>query len=191
MTNLLLIDNFDSFTYNLVQGFESLGAKTTVVRNNALSVAECLALKPRGVVISPGPGSPIDAGISKRLILACLNHTPLLGICLGHQCLSECFGGKIRRAKKPMHGKVSEIKHNEQDLFAELPNPFIAARYHSLAVEESCLPESLEVTAYSEDGEIMGLKHRGYPLFGVQFHPESVATPLGDTLLKNFLRIIQ
>lgn len=186
---LLFIDNFDSFTYNLVQMFEVQGVETRVVRHNALSVEECLSLNPAFVVIGPGPGDPGQAGISKELILKLAGRIPVLGVCLGHQCLAEVFGGKVVRAKKPMHGKVSTIRHDGLGIFAQAPQGFSATRYHSLIVERESLPKSLQITAESDGGEIMGLRHANYPnLESVQFHPESVLTTSGTTLISNFLK---
>lgn len=186
--SLVLLDNFDSFTYNLVQLFEVLGKKVDVLRNDGLSVRECLNKKPSHVVISPGPGHPSEAGIAQELIRACASRgIPLLGVCLGHQCLADAFGGRIRHAKIPMHGKVSNIRHRGIRMFAKLPDLFLAVRYHSLAVE--ALPNELEVDAWAEDGEIMAISHKSRPLFGVQFHPESIATKHGAELLLNFLKV--
>lgn len=187
---LLLIDNFDSFTFNLVHAFEVLGEKVIVARNNALSLNECLALAPDRVVISPGPGAPSDSGISKNLIQACCQRSiPLLGVCLGHQCLATIFGAEVRHAKKPVHGKVSSIKHFGKKLFKNLPAKFLAARYHSLIVEKMGLSEECEVDAITEEEEIMAISHKTLPLFGVQFHPESIATQHGAELLLNFLKV--
>lgn len=185
---LLFIDNFDSFTYNLVQMFEVQGVETRVVRHNALSVEECLSLNASCVVIGPGPGNPSQAGISKELLSRLAGQLPVLGVCLGHQCLAEVFGGRVVRAKKPMHGKVSQIRHDGKGLFTGVPQSFPATRYHSLIVERSSLPKPLQITAESDEGEIMGLRHADYPsLESVQFHPESVLTQSGATLISNFL----
>jgi len=184
---LLVIDNFDSFTYNLVQYFGELGVNLRVFRNDALTVEEALALKPERVVISPGPCDPDRAGSSLAMIAAFAGRVPLLGVCLGHQCLGQHFGGKITRARNLMHGKTSTIAHEDTDVFHGLPQGFAATRYHSLVVDEATLPEVLSVTARSDDGEIMGLRHKTLPLYGVQFHPESYATEHGMTLLRNFL----
>jgi len=184
---LLMIDNFDSFTYNVVHGFQVLGAKVKVVRSNALSVEECLALKPSKIVIGPGPGNPTQSGISNALIHQVKGKIPLLGICLGMQCLAEVFGGNVIRAKAPMHGKTSAIHHDGKTLFSGLTQGFFATRYHSLVVDSETLPISLVVSAKTADGEIMALRHRNYPLEGVQFHPESILTPEGQRLLKNFI----
>jgi anthranilate synthase component 2 len=182
----LLIDNYDSFTYNLWHFLGELGAEVTVKRNDALSVEAALALKPQGIVISPGPSDPDHAGICLDLI-RCAGDVPVLGVCLGHQVIGQAMGGKVVRAPVPMHGKLSAIHHDGTGLFAGLPNPFQATRYHSLIVERASLPASLRVTAETEDGIIMGLTHREKPLHGVQFHPESIASVGGHSLLKNFL----
>ena len=185
---LLMIDNYDSFTFNLVQYLGELGAEVEVHRNDALSVADALAREPDGVVISPGPGEPKDAGISMDTVRACAERRlPLLGVCLGHQAIGEAFGGRIVRARSIMHGKVSEVSHDGQGLFAGLPNPFEATRYHSLVIDEASCPDVLEITARTEDREIMGVRHRELPLEGVQFHPESIMTAEGKQLLRNFL----
>lgn len=187
---LLVIDNYDSFTYNLVQYFGELGATLHVVRNDEKSVEELTALKPERVVISPGPCTPSEAGVSVEAIRAFSGKVPVLGVCLGHQSIGQAFGGKIVRAKRLMHGKTSPIRHNGKDLFENLPNPFEATRYHSLVVERESLPACLEVTAVAEDdGEIMGIRHRELPIWGVQFHPESILTAAGKALLANFLRL--
>jgi anthranilate synthase component 2 len=182
----LLIDNYDSFTYNLWHFLGELGAEVVVKRNDALSVDDALALKPQGIVISPGPSDPDHAGICLELIRRAGN-LPVLGVCLGHQALGQALGGKIVRAPVPMHGKLSAIHHDGTGVFAGLPNPLQATRYHSLIVERASLPPSLRVTAETEDGLIMGLVHRERPLHGVQFHPESIASVGGHSLLKNFL----
>jgi anthranilate synthase/aminodeoxychorismate synthase-like glutamine amidotransferase len=184
---LLFIDNFDSFTYNLVQCFQILGIETCVVRGQSKSIQDCLALCPRYVVIGPGPGTPSQATLSKELITACAGKTPLLGVCLGHQALAEVYGGIVKRAHVPMHGKTSAIFHQNSGIFHGLPQGFVATRYHSLIVEEATLPSCLEVTARTDTQEIMGLRH---PLFcqeSVQFHPESILTEHGFSLLRNFL----
>lgn len=186
---LLFIDNFDSFTYNLVHMFEVQGVETRVVRHNALSVDQCLSLNPSRVVIGPGPGGPGQAGISKALIARLAGRVPILGVCLGHQCLAEVFGGKVVRAEKPMHGKVSPIRHDGKGIFAQAPINFPATRYHSLIVERNSLPKHLQITADTNEGEIMGLRHADYPsLESVQFHPESVLTQSGTILIFNFLK---
>lgn len=185
---LLFIDNFDSFTYNLVQYFEILGIETCVIRAQSKSLPECLALSPQYVVIGPGPGTPSQALLSKQLIISCAGKIPLLGICLGHQALAECYGGVVRRAQVPMHGKTSPIFHDSRGVFLGIPQGFSATRYHSLIVEEKSLPSCLEVTAKTEREEIMGLRHRTFLQESVQFHPESVLTEHGMTLLQNFLK---
>lgn len=184
----LLIDNYDSFTYNLWHYLGELGAEVVVKRNDALSVADALALKPQGIVISPGPSDPDRAGICLELV-AKAGRIPLLGVCLGHQAIGQAFGGKVVRAKVPMHGKLSTIRHHDAGVFAGLPNPFDATRYHSLIVERANLPPSLAITAETDDGIIMGLQHRERPVHGVQFHPESIASQGGHRLLKNFLAL--
>ncbi|RMG49283.1 MAG: aminodeoxychorismate/anthranilate synthase component II [Acidobacteria bacterium] len=184
---MLLIDNYDSFTYNLVQALLVLGARVTVRRNDAIDVEGALALDPTHVVISPGPGRPEHAGVTPAVIEAFLGRRPLLGVCLGHQALAHVLGGRITRAQRLMHGKASPVYHDGRTLYQGLPNPFEAGRYHSLAVREEDLPADLAVTAYTSDGEVMGVRHKTFPAEGVQFHPESVLTPEGDRLLRNFL----
>jgi anthranilate synthase component 2/para-aminobenzoate synthetase component 2 len=186
---LLLIDNYDSFTYNLVQAFLVLGADVSVFRNDELTVDQALALAPSHVCISPGPGRPEDAGVSLAMIAAFAGRVPLLGVCLGHQSLVHHFGGRIVSADRLMHGKTSMVTHDGRTIFRGLPNPFQAGRYHSLAAEPASLPAILEVTARSETGEIMGVRHKTLPLEGVQFHPESVLTPDGNLLLGQFLEL--
>lgn len=183
----ILIDNYDSFTFNLYHYLGELGAKVEVLRNDQASVDDVLARAPRGLILSPGPCTPNEAGISLDLIAAAAGRVPVLGVCLGHQALAQAFGGKVVRAAKVMHGKTSLVTHATQALFAGLPSPFTATRYHSLIVERASLPGCLEITAESEDGTIMGLQHRTLPLFGVQFHPESIASEHGHALLRNFL----
>lgn len=184
---LLLIDNFDSFVYNVAQAFGALGADPIVIRNDA-TLEELTAESPDAVVISPGPGSPTDAGVSLAAIDHFSGRVPVLGICLGHQCIGEAFGGKIQRASVgPVHGKTSSIEHDGHGVFSGVGSPLVATRYHSLAIEPSTFPEVLEVTARSEDGVVMGVRHRELPIEGVQFHPESVLTSEGPRLLKNFL----
>ena len=185
---MLIIDNFDSFTYNLVQGFRSQGADVDVFRNNAIDVAEAKALQPSHLVISPGPGRPSDAGISMELIKAFASEIPILGVCLGHQCIVEAFGGEITYAKQLMHGKISAINHDQKTIFSSLDNPMTAGRYHSLAAEKTTLPDELEITATTPDDEVMAVRHKTYLIEGVQFHPESVLTPEGDELMRNFLQ---
>ena len=189
MPRLLLIDNYDSFTYNLVQAFRVLGAEVMVYRNDAISVPAAEALEPSHLVISPGPGRPNDAGVSMELITALTGQIPMLGVCLGHQCIAEVFGGEIVGAQALMHGKTSWVRHDGATLYHGLSNPLEAGRYHSLAADQLRIPEVLEVSATTEDGEVMGLRHRQYPIEGVQFHPESVLTPQGDLLLNNFLEL--
>jgi anthranilate synthase component 2 len=189
---LLMIDNYDSFTYNLVQYFGELGQDVRVVRNDALDVAQIAALKPARIVISPGPGTPDDAGVSLAVLRELGGKVPIFGVCLGHQALGQVFGGRVLRAKEIMHGKTSLIHHKNVGVFAGLPNPFEATRYHSLVVEKSTLPDCLEVTAWTQNArgeldEIMGLRHRDFALEGVQFHPESILTQHGHDLLRNFL----
>lgn len=187
---LLVIDNFDSFTYNLVQYFGRLGIEQRVYRNNALTVDEALALKPSSVLISPGPCTPTEAGISLDVIGAFSSRgVPVLGVCLGHQGIGQYFGGKVIRAPYLMHGKTSEVRHNGAGLFEGMPNPFTVARYHSLIVERDTLPDCLEITAETDDGLIMGLRHKTLPVHGVQFHPESFATDGGIRILENFLKV--
>ena len=184
---VLMIDNYDSFTYNLVQYLRILGAEVLVHRNDALSVADALALAPTHVVVSPGPGTPATAGISIEVIRAFAGRAPVLGVCLGHQALVEAFGGRVRPAMTLMHGKTSNVSHDGLGVFAKLPQPFEAGRYHSLAVGRDDLPDVLAVSAYTDDGEVMGVRHKTLPLEGVQFHPVSVLTPHGLTLLGTFL----
>jgi len=186
---LLILDNYDSFTYNLVQYFGELGCEPIVRRNDAISVDEIARLKPAHICISPGPGRPTDAGISKEVVRRFAPSVPLLGVCLGHQCIAEVFGGQVVRAERLMHGKTSEIHHDGSGVFAGLPNPFSATRYHSLIVAPETLPNELAVGAKTAEGEIMGLQHREYPLHGVQFHPESILTAEGKKLLANFLTL--
>jgi anthranilate synthase component 2 len=184
---VLLLDNYDSFTYNLYQYLCELGATVEVRRNDALSVAEVAAMRPDRIVISPGPCTPSEAGISVSLIQELAPHVPILGVCLGHQALGAAYGGAVVRAPQVMHGKVSPIRHAGQGVFAGLPDAFPATRYHSLIVRREDLPPELEVTAWTDDGLIMGLRHREHPVQGVQFHPESIMTTSGKDLLKNFL----
>jgi anthranilate synthase component II len=187
---LLLLDNYDSFTYNLYHYLGELGATATVLRNDALSVADALALRPEAIVISPGPCDPDRAGISVDLVREAAGVCPILGVCLGHQAIAQAFGGRIVAAPQIMHGKVSEIEHAGDDLFRGLPSPFLATRYHSLVAEPASLPACLEVTARTRDGVIMGVRHRELPIHGVQFHPESIETKHGHQLLENFLALI-
>jgi anthranilate synthase component II len=184
---VLMIDNYDSFTYNLVQYLGELGVEVTVVRNDEASVDEVARLRPEKIVISPGPCAPNEAGISLEAIQRLGGKIPLLGVCLGHQAIGQAFGGKVVHARTLMHGKTSPIHHIGAGVFRGLPSPFVATRYHSLAVERDSLPDCLEVTAWTEDGEIMGLRHKSLAVEGVQFHPESILTEHGHALLKNFL----
>jgi len=184
---LLMIDNYDSFTYNIVQYLGELGEEVQVFRNDKISIAEITALAPARIVLSPGPCSPEEAGISVEVVRHFAGKIPILGVCLGHQSIGYAFGGKIIKSATLMHGKTSPILHDGEGLFAGLPNPFLATRYHSLIVERSTLPDELVVTAWVEEGEIMGMRHRTLPLWGVQFHPESILTQGGRELLQNFL----
>ena len=184
---LLLIDNFDSFTYNLVHAFEMLGIVVQVIRNDVTTPKASLELNPDFIVISPGPGNPQQAGISMALINEASDKIPILGVCLGHQCLVECFRGRVVRAKIPMHGKTSQIFHTDRGVFRGLPQGFQATRYHSLIADKGSLPDTLEITAQTQEGEIMGIRHRVLPFEGVQFHPESILTEQGLKILQNFL----
>ncbi len=184
---LLLLDNYDSFTYNLYQYLSELGAEVQVHRNDKISLDEIEALQPDHIVVSPGPCTPNEAGLSCQVIETFGPRIPVLGVCLGHQAIGQVYGGRIIRAPEPMHGKTSPMYHHEQGVFRRLPAPFEANRYHSLIVERSTLPDVLEITAETDDGLIMGLRHRTYPVEGVQFHPESIMTPVGKDLLRNFL----
>ena len=184
---LLMIDNYDSFTYNLVQYLGELGVEVIVKRNDALDVAGARALKPDAIVISPGPCTPTEAGVSVPILRELAGELPMLGVCLGHQCIGEAFGGKVVRASRLMHGKTSPVVHDGRTIFAGLDNPFEAMRYHSLLVEPASIPKSMEVSAKTAEGEIMGLRHRQHRIEGVQFHPESIGTPAGKDLLRNFL----
>jgi anthranilate synthase/aminodeoxychorismate synthase-like glutamine amidotransferase len=186
---ILLIDNYDSFVYNLARYLRELGAATHVVRNDAVSVDEALALAPQAIVISPGPCSPKEAGISVELIRRASDAMPILGVCLGHQALAEACGGRVARAREPVHGRTSWIRHQPTPLFRGIADPFLATRYHSLIVDETTLPDELAVTARTDDGVVMALEHRQRPLYGVQFHPESVLTQSGHALLSNFLAL--
>jgi len=187
---ILVVDNYDSFTYNLVQYLGELGAEMEVVRNDAIAAERLAAMRPERVVISPGPGTPEQAGVSIELIRILGATTPILGVCLGHQAIGRAFGATVARAKTQMHGKTSPISHDGRGVFAGLENPLIATRYHSLAVIRETVPDTLEVSAVTEDGEIMGLRHRRWPIEGVQFHPESILTVEGKKLLKNFLALV-
>ena len=184
---VLVIDNYDSFTYNLVQYLGELGADVEVHRNDAISAAEAEARNPSHIVLSPGPCAPDQAGVTLELIGRLAGKVPILGVCLGHQAIGQAFGGKVIRAKHVMHGKVSRVSHDEQGLFTGIPQDFVATRYHSLVVERASLPRELEITAQSEDGEIMGLRHRALPVQGVQFHPEALLTEHGHRMLENFI----
>ncbi len=186
---LLIIDNYDSFTFNLVHYFQELGAETRVIRNDVMSAEEALALNPDGIVLSPGPCDPDRAGICLDVIAKAPDTLPILGVCLGHQSIGQIFGGKVISAKEIMHGKTSAVSHDGTGLFKDLPSPFTATRYHSLAVEPESLPDCLHVTATTPDGEIMGLAHKTRPVHGVQFHPESIASEHGHELLANFLAL--
>ena len=184
---IAMIDNYDSFTYNLVQYLSELGAETRVFRNDEISVDELEAMAPSHLVISPGPCTPNEAGITLATIARFAGEVPILGVCLGHQAIGQAFGGKVVRARQVMHGKVSRIRHDEKGIFEKIPNDFVATRYHSLVVEHSSLPECLAVTAQSEDGEVMGLRHRSLDIEGVQFHPEALLTEHGHEMLQNFI----
>ncbi len=186
---LLVIDNFDSFTFNLVQYFGQLGVEQRVFRNNEITPAEALALKPERVLLSPGPCTPGEAGVTLDIIKAFAGRAPILGVCLGHQSIGQHFGGRVVRAGRLMHGKISPILHRGTDIFRGLPSPFQATRYHSLLVERASLPACLEITAETAEGEIMGLRHKTLPVWGVQFHPESIATEHGMNILQNFLSL--
>ena len=186
---ILLIDNYDSFTFNLVHFLGDLGAACEVVRNDQISVAEVMQRNPEAIVISPGPATPNEAGICLGVIAEAGGQMPILGVCLGHQAIGQAFGGNIIRAPVPMHGKICGISHSGTDIFAGLPTPFNATRYHSLIVDRETFPNTLEATAYTEDGLVMGLRHRAMPIFGVQFHPESIASEHGHRILRNFLDI--
>ena len=185
----LLIDNYDSFTYNLFHFLGELGAEVEVRRNDAITVDQALAMAPQGIVMSPGPCDPDRAGICLDLVAAAAGRLPILGVCLGHQAIGQAFGGRVMRAPVPMHGKLSQVRHDNTGVFADLPSPFSATRYHSLIIERDSLPDELEITAETEDGLIMGLQHRALPVHGVQFHPESIASEHGHALLKNFLEL--
>jgi len=186
-TNILLIDNYDSFTYNLVHYLQALGATVEVVRNDAIRVEDVFGKKPHGIVISPGPATPDTAGICLDLLKQNDGKIPVLGVCLGHQSIGQVYGGKVIRAAQVMHGKTSPVTHTGKGIFKDIPSPFTATRYHSLIVERSSLPDCLEVTAETADGTIMGLQHKTQPVFGVQFHPESIASEHGHDMLRNFL----
>lgn len=186
---ILVIDNYDSFTYNLVQEMGEMGAQLEVVRNDQITVNAVQELSPSHIVVSPGPGDPDDSGISLEVLRQLGPTVPILGVCLGHQCIGQVYGGVVKRAPYLMHGKTSPILHTGDAMFDGIPNPFEATRYHSLIVEKETLPDCLMVTAFTEGGEIMGLRHREYPVYGVQFHPESILTGFGPRILKNFLDV--
>jgi anthranilate synthase/aminodeoxychorismate synthase-like glutamine amidotransferase len=185
---IVIIDNYDSFTYNLVQYFGELGCEVEVFRNDAITVSEIRDLTPSHIVISPGPGEPSSAGVSKDIILELGPHVPTLGVCLGHQCIGQAFGGKVERAHKLMHGKTSPVFHQDDALFTDVSNPFEATRYHSLIVVEP-LPSELEILACTKEGEVMALRHKSFPIYGVQFHPESILTIEGKRILRNFISV--
>jgi anthranilate synthase/aminodeoxychorismate synthase-like glutamine amidotransferase len=186
---ILVIDNYDSFTYNIVQQLGEFGADIQVVRNDQITLDGVRVLMPNQIVISPGPGDPDDSGVSLDVLRQLGETIPILGVCLGHQCIGQVYGGLVKRAPRLMHGKTSMVYHNGDPLFAGLPSPFEATRYHSLIVEEASLPDCLEVTAHTDDGIIMGLRHKQFPVYGVQFHPESILTRFGPRLLQNFLEL--
>jgi anthranilate synthase/aminodeoxychorismate synthase-like glutamine amidotransferase len=186
---VLIIDNYDSFTYNLVQYLGEMGVDLQVHRNDQITLEAIRALSPERILVSPGPRSPKDAGLSNEIIREFGPRIPVFGVCLGHQCIGHTFGAVVDRNWRMMHGKTSPIKHNDRDLFAGLPNPFLATRYHSLIIRRETLPDCLEVTAETEEGEIMGVRHKSYPVWGVQFHPESILTENGRMILKNFLSL--
>ncbi len=189
MSNVLVVDNYDSFTYNLVQAFLGTGATVTVEYNDDLTLDRAEEIDPTHVVISPGPGRPEDAGASVEMIRHFAGRVPVLGVCLGHQAIGVAFGAEVDPALTLMHGKSSQVYHDRKSIFAGIPNPFVGGRYHSLAVTEMTLPEELVISAYTSDGEIMGVRHKTLPIEGVQFHPESVLTPLGDRIISNFLEL--
>ena len=186
---ILVIDNYDSFTYNLVQYLGEMGVEMQVHRNDQVSLEQLQALKPERILISPGPCSPRESGLSNAIIRKFSTQTPTLGVCLGHQCIGHVFGANVTVNYRMMHGKTSPIKHNGKDLFAGMPNPFAATRYHSLVIQRDSLPDCLEITAETEEGEIMGVRHKQYPIWGVQFHPESILTESGRQILSNFLKL--
>jgi anthranilate synthase/aminodeoxychorismate synthase-like glutamine amidotransferase len=188
---ILLIDNYDSFTFNLVHFLGDLGAECVVRRNDTLTPSEALAMRPEAIVLSPGPCTPNEAGICLELIREAAGKLPIFGVCLGHQAIGQAFGGDVIRAPEPVHGKTSPVHHENSDVFAGLPDPFTATRYHSLIVDAATLPDSLEPTAWTDDKIIMGMRHKTLPIFGVQFHPESIATSHGHEILENFLNIVR
>ena len=184
---ILLIDNYDSFVYNIYQYLGELGASVTIFRNDKISVDEIVSMHPEKIIISPGPCTPSESGLSVEIIRAFGTNTPLLGVCLGHQCIGAAYGGCIIKMDRVWHGKTSEIHHNGENVFKNIPNPFVATRYHSLVLEKETCPDALEVTAWTDDGTIMGLRHKTYPVYGVQFHPESILTNEGKKILHNFI----
>ena len=186
---ILLIDNYDSFTYNLWHYMSELGAQVDVYRNNEIKAGDIINKKPKGIIISPGPGEPIDAGVCLDLLKLSGLQIPILGVCLGHQCIGQSFGGKIIRAPIPVHGKVSKMSHDGSGIFNNVPSPFRATRYHSLIIDPSCIPDCLKITAKSDDGVVQALAHKKFPIFGVQFHPESISSEFGHEILENFLKI--
>jgi anthranilate synthase/aminodeoxychorismate synthase-like glutamine amidotransferase len=186
---ILVIDNYDSFTYNLVQQMGELGADLCVIRNDRATLKDIQAMNPSHIIISPGPGTPNDSGVSLDVLRYMGENTPILGVCLGHQCIGQVYGGVVSRAPRLMHGKTSMIHHNDDSMFAGVPNPFEATRYHSLIVEETTLPDCLAITASTEEGEMMAMRHKQFPVFGVQFHPESILTTFGPRILQNFLEL--
>jgi anthranilate synthase/aminodeoxychorismate synthase-like glutamine amidotransferase len=187
MSHVLVVDNYDSFTYNLVQAFSSIGVEVTVEYNDDITTEQADRLAPTHLVVSPGPGRPEDAGVSVEMIRHFAGRIPVLGVCLGHQAIGVAFGAEVDPALSLMHGKTSQVYHDRKSVFAGMPNPFVGGRYHSLAVTEMTLPDDLAISAYTSDGEIMGMRHKRFPVEGVQFHPESVLTPLGDRIVANFL----
>ena len=188
---LLMIDNYDSFTYNLYQYLSELGATVVTIRNDKTTIDEVSSMSPDGIIISPGPCTPREAGISNQVIKSFGSYMPILGVCLGHQCIGDVYGATVDRADEIRHGKTSMVNHNNTGIFTGLPNPFEAIRYHSLEVYRDTIPDSLEVTAWTDQGMIMGLRHKEYPVEGVQFHPESILTPVGHDLLQNFLNLVE
>lgn len=186
---ILVIDNYDSFTYNLVQEMGELGAELCVIRNDQVTLRDISAMQPSHIVISPGPGTPDDAGVSQEVLRELGATTPILGVCLGHQCIGQVYGGVVKRAPRLMHGKTSMIYHKGDLMFSGVPSPFEATRYHSLIVEEATLPDCLTITAFTDQGEIMSVRHKQYPVYGVQFHPESILTKYGMRILQNFLEV--
>ena len=188
---LLMIDNYDSFTYNLYQYLSELGATVVTIRNDKTTIDEVSSMSPDGIIISPGPCTPREAGISNQVIKSFGSYMPILGVCLGHQCIGDVYGATVDRADEIRHGKTSMVNHNNTGIFTGLPNPFEAIRYHSLEVYRDTIPDSLEVTAWTDHGMVMGLRHKEYPVEGVQFHPESILTPVGHDLLQNFLNLVE